>query len=452
MLAAAAYVSASYFLADIYLRGAYYEVVACAFMPWIMWLCCSLFRRTPSSGLTLPFLAGCVSWLLLLCGHPQIAVFFIPAGFAYAIYLYCRTKDGKGLALCCLAFACGLLLSAPYTYVAFREMGYVRMELFYVNLESYYHNYISLKTLLFEKWPSEYMGYTGAVDYLGRPIRCEMRGLNLWALAVLVLAPILWFRGKSGAGDESRSSSMFFYFWTIAAVAAALPLSHGFWELVTFAHTFNFPWRSLSVASLCISILCGLVAEEFIEAGRWRSGLKTSVVALLILLITVPAFRHAGGWCAEDKLVGIGGPTREIIAYQSGIPQEFYTPKWVRNYAAAPARSPVEVREGDAKAVVTGRGAVKWSLDVASATGARLVLSHYYYPGWTLYVPGGRKIPAEPDENGLMSYAVPAGRYSAEARFALTADRILAYAMAVSGLAAMAVVSFLIAARGKDER
>ncbi|MEI6422258.1 MAG: hypothetical protein WCP55_08570, partial [Lentisphaerota bacterium] len=454
LLAATAYVTANYYLADIYLRGAYYEVAAYAFMPWILWASSRLFHRNASSrmfsfGSVPPFLTACMAWLLLLCGHPQIAAFFVPLGFAYSIFLFYRTRNRGALLLCCLAFVSGILLSAPYTFVAFREIGYVRMELFLVNFENYYRHFISLKTLFFEHWPSEYMGYVGGLDYLGRPSRCEMRGFNLWAIATLVLAPFFWFRGKADAECEKRGHAMFFYFWVIATGAVTLPVSHGLWAMMTFAHTFNFPWRALAVTSLCVAVLCGLVTERIIEDRQWRTDLKTAVFSVLLLAMIVPAFWHARGWCGDDKWINTHVQSRELIAASGGIPQEFYTPKWVRDYASVPAQNPLEVRAGDASVKIIEKGATRWVLEVVSVTGARLVLAQYYYPGWTFYCPGKKAIPAEPDEKGLMSYLVPAGRYRAEIRFALTNDRILAYVFSASGLAAMLAVSFFLAARRK---
>ena len=228
------YVTANYFLANLYLRGAWYEAAAYAAMPWILCANEELYRTfgvsaTSQEGtrkdLFRPrpffFAIAAMAWAALICGHPHTAAFFAPIALSHLILRSVSARSWTLFFTATAALVCGLMLSAPFWLATILEQPYSRMQLFDLGLECYYRHFLDLGKLLFEAWPLEYTPYTGEADYLGRPIRAEMRGLNLWALAALILAPLVWFSRadvfkKSGpcrcscsSGRSPRSPSPF---------------------------------------------------------------------------------------------------------------------------------------------------------------------------------------------------------------------------------------------------
>ncbi len=449
------YVTANYFLANLYLRGAWYEAAAYAAMPWILWANeelsrtfgsspsewkmkgCSRFRPRP-----LLCAAAACAWGALICGHPHTAAFFMPVALSHLIFRAASARSWMFFATASAAFVCGLMLSAPFWLAALLESSYSRLQLFDLGLECYYRHFLDLGKLFFEAWPLEYMPYTGAIDYLDRPVRTEMRGLNLWAVATFILAPLLWFSARRRLKRE-RALSMFFFFWALATIAISLPLSWGVWECIRPLQSFNFPWRSLGGTSLCLAVLVGLTMRHAFLWFKARPLTKASIAAALAALMIAGAYPHCVGWSSS------GYPAEadlapERIRATDGIPQHFHTPIWVCAYPTSPAVADVEVFGGSGKVENVRRGVTRWTFDVVAETPVVIRINHHYYPGWRFRLNAASEVEAQPSPTGLMLFEMPPGRHAAELRLESTPARGFCDGMAV--VAALLLVAFVAVA------
>ena len=441
VVASVSFITANFFLSNLYLRGAWYEVAAYAAMPWILWtnenLCVPRSKTFRVRGFEIhrrPFFLclGAMAWASLICGHPQTGLIFALVAISHILLLVIPGKSYKGLIWASLALLGGLLLSAPYWLVFQLELRYVRMQLYDLGLQSYFRNFLSLPSLLFEAWPHQYHTYTGGVDYLGRPIHVEMRSLNAWVLAAIIIAPILWFL-KGGRSRSMYPYSLFYYFWIVATIAIALPLSWGVWEVVRPLQYFNFPWRALGVTSFCLALLTALTLKQVFISFQVKRSIRIACVSMLIAFMIANAWPHTGGWASK------GYPNEfelqpERIRLQDGIPQHFHTPRWVTDYPKHPASADVEILEGKGKVENSERSSTVWTLNLTADTPVVIQFNHHYYPGWFLESDTFDTIEAEPSLNGLMIFGIPQGCHSLTLCFGSTPERVVSNILALIAL------------------
>jgi len=397
LVAAAAFVCANYMLANLYLRGAYYEVLASAAMPWILWA-----QSRENVARRRALLVGPMAWAALLMSHPAVGFFFLPLAAAHALSEAYRARRWSIAAYSAAFLGLGVLLSAPYTWVMLAERPWVRMEIFLTNLDSWRRHFFSLYAWFTERWPATYAEYRG-VDYLHRALHPEMRGLNFWAMAVLIFSPLVWWLtlrrwrcNESGprqlttdytdntacpaqARDAKKNSfsiralreirgmalkfrdvessdngcdsaellfgSIFFYAAAWLSVALSLRISLPIWNHISVMDTFNFPWRVLGVTSLCLALAAAYGAalvSEMIERRGYRLACVIPI-AMLILAPLAEAISHSGGWpaCNLAAADGIAGrptwPARSAsLSDAGGLMRDELTPSAIRRHSGIP--------------------------------------------------------------------------------------------------------------------
>jgi hypothetical protein len=450
MLGAIAYITFNYLLADIYIRGAYYEVAAYAFMPWILWAQTAIFRSKSNVKQTsIPLVYSCcrslkspvfvcgLGWTALICSHPQIMTFFVPLALIHFFFTWNETRNNKAAIFAILATFAGFMIAAPYWYVAICELPWVRMNLFYTGLEAYPRHFISLQELFSETWPIQYQRFA-YLDYLNRPRHFEMRSFNLWIFAILLTVPTMWFSRNSQNSRFTRIS-LLFYLGFLGLVTLSLPVSRGIWFAVTAFHTFNFPWRVLAVTGVCLAILTGLTADELLK----RLDLRVQTFSLGIILsiiMLLSAWPKSTGWKAgKDQL--IEKINDQMIQNSAGIPKQFYTPKWITHYATSPSTLPIRFISGKGKAKIIFKKTTEWKIKVNTETNAKIAIAQYYYPGWTIFGLAGKTIATYPlPGTGEISFDIPPGTHNISLKFTNTTDRTMANIFAWIGILILLVL------------
>ena len=423
MVSACAFISFHYFLADIYIRGAYYEVLAYAFMPWIFWAQSGLFEnKIPVKFL----ITGSLSWTGIWCSHPAVAVFFLPLSFACALYLSFVKGKRSNLSYCIFTSVCGLLIAAPYVYVSFREFNLVRLNLFYTDYRAFSQNFLSITDLFLEKWPMTYMEFRDQVHL-------EMRGFNWWGIFIFFTAPVTWFLSSFESSNHIRLSQ-FFFCVILISLFMCLKISLPFWELCSILHTFNFPWRVLTITGFCISVLLGNSLELIRIYFKWSQKTLSCILTLVLLLMLIETAPHTSGWPGVSWMTS-SELTSQAIKKHAGIPDQFYTPFWVKQYATTPAESDLKVLKGKAHVSLIKKTPEKWIIQVDAQTPCHIAVSHYYYPGWQISMDSLK--PQQPKISplkGLITFNSPPGLHRFELTFGMTWDRIIGYIFTILGI------------------
>ncbi len=439
LVGAAAYATANYLLADVYLRGAYSEVAALACLPWVIW---GQTRCISGRARGMEMWATALAWLALILGHPQIFVLFLPLAAGHLLWGWNEYRRGRGILAAIFAGAGGILLAAPYWLVAWRELPWVRMELFGLGLEAYPQHFIGWRELLLERWPEGYQRFAWQ-DWLGRPRHGEMRRLDLWLFPVVVAAWVwLWPGHRRTGNGRHRRLAILCLAGIAGSVLMSLPASRGLWWLMPWLHTFNFPWRALGLVPLAGALLAALV----FEAGRRRLRLREDgwLAALVaVALLAWAAWPHSAGW--PDTEFSPKTLDSKIMRQNDDIPQQFYTPTWVRDYATAPATSDAWVLEGDGEVEVTRRGMTRWDLTIVARSPLHLAVAHHAWPGWRLERAGTAALAPEAfGSQGLMTFQVPRGTWSARLRLGATPAERQAWWVAGIGLVWLGLGAYLL--------
>jgi hypothetical protein len=440
MVGAAAYATANYLLADIYLRGAYSEVAALACLPWVIW---GQTRCLRGRAGCMEVLATSFAWLALILGHPQMFVLFLPLAAGHLLWGWNEYRKNRGVLAAILAGIGGVLLAAPYWLVAWRELPWVRMELFGLGLEAYPQHFIGWRELILERWPDAYQRFAWQ-DWLGRPRHWEMRRLDLWLFPVVVAAFVLWLRTDriTGGRGQTRRLAILCLVGIAGSLLMALPASRGLWWLMPWLHTFNFPWRALGMTSLAAATLAALVFEETRRRFRLREDGWLAALAVVAML----------GWATWPDSVGWPDTefspetlTAKILRQNDDIPQQFYTPIWVCDYAREPAKADAWVLEGDGEVALTRRGMTCWDLAIIARSPIRLAVAHHAWPGWRL--DGVGTTPLTPEvfgTQGLMAFQIPQGTWSARLRLGTTPAQRQGWGVAGLGLAWLGLGAYLL--------
>ena len=251
--ATALYTLAPYHIyVDLFHRGAFAELFAFAWAPWIF-LAIGRLRSDPA--LAAPGLA--ISTALLLATHIPSSILLLPAAGLYAVWMHGRPGSWPALGLYAWSSFCGLLLAGFYLGTAVTHGAYIdTAALFGGRSESW-------RWLLgFASWPDT--GIQKVVMIVAGLQTALLLGLlmDLWRERRLRETPLVLYAGLCG----------------LAAFALMTQASAPVWHLQTILNKIQFPWRLLFVQTLAVALLIGVWAER----SRWASLATPALVALLL--------------------------------------------------------------------------------------------------------------------------------------------------------------------------
>ena len=159
----------------------------------------------------------------------------------------------------------------------------------------------------------------------------------------------------------------------------------------------------------------------------------------LFLQSSSPGTSQADGEPLEHQSLSQGA-FQNINKYQ-GIYDQFYTPKWVKFYATAPALQTVRFISGKGESSVSKQTSNSWEFSVDAKTDAKIAIAHYYYPGWTLQDSKQKEIKITPlPGTGEISFRLPKGTHKLELQFQSTSHRILGNILSVAGLLLLVII------------
>jgi hypothetical protein len=397
----------------------------------------------------LPAVLGAVAWAGLICGHPAIAFFFTPVAVLHALLLWHDTRLVTRLLCSSVVMLAGILIAAPYAFVFLRETPLVRMQIFLTGFDAYHRNFIQFTRFVTDRWPDNYLQmreslFTPYLWPMNWVICYEVLRFNLWTLAAIVCAPVLWF--VRGADARLNRFSMAFFLALVALAACTAPVSKAAWDRVQLLHAFNFPWRAIGAMGVCCAALTGLTLENAWRCwGRIR--VPSGAVAIgLVVVMAAFTWPHTAGWPSPWGMTK-RDITSEAIRPDTGISSQFYTPRWVGRYAQRSAETNAFTVAGDAQVQLLERNPTRWRIRTRASQPSRIAVAHYYYPGWHAYV-DGETLPTQPwSDMGLISFPVPPGAHGVELRFGATPTRVLGNVMFFGGIGLAVLCPFVCRGR-----
>lgn len=392
------YMFAPYRFVDLYVRGAIGEHLAFVFPPLIFYFLLKLSKRYSWWY----FVGGTFSLAGLILSHNAISLMFLPLILFYASYLFWQTKNKKLIASCYLLIVIlGLGLAAFFWLPAFFEGRYTLRDI--VTGGDYLSRFVQFQNFLYGSWS---YGIAGQFSV--------QVGIVQWLVLILSLpTAIIFYQRKSKFWLLSASG--FLIFWL--TLFLMMPSSNFIWKTLTILQKFQFPWRFLSVTVFITAFLGSLVI--FVIPKKFK-------LAIYCLLVIALLWVNHDYWRAKDYLLKPEGFYAGI--YKGTTDTGESSPLWSVRFMEKEPAAHLEIIKGNAQIKELERKITRHSYEITASEPVRVRENTLYFPGWEVLI-DGKKTDVEfqdPQNRGLMTFFVPAGKHEISVIFKETRLRGLA--------------------------
>ena len=446
-VAAVVFAFSPYLVLDVFVRGAYPELVTIACAPGVLWsLDRSLTRDRARDRLTLAVLLA----VMAVCHLPSLLI-FTPIFAAYAaltLYASLRLPLSRGAMprRAIATAAAGVLafgLSAFYVLPALGEIEHVRMREMTTAYYDFHQHFVSPAQWFDYRW-----GFGGSVPGPDDQMSFQIGRVQWLIIGVGVLAIVADLRARrpesrSESRSGSRRTGLVLLWLAVAGVTLFLMTDAAavVWEHVSALSFLQFPWRLLMAIAVAASALAALLLARVRDARLQAIAGLVVVIAhvLLVYQHLKPADYHRGPLAIDRPAWRAEAPAQSAAFIENG-----YHPISVR-------RLPQEtvgrwtITRGDGRIGARLVRDAELMLDVETQDGLQLTINTPYFPGWTIALDGNTIPAAVHPESGFMQVAIPAGRHRLDARLTDTAIRRAANILSAASLASF--TAWLIAAR-----
>lgn len=261
---------APYRALDLYIRGAYGEIVALMFLPWLVWVVCGVVEGGIESWHRVKLIL--IGALLLggfVLSHNITAYMFLPwLGILGLILVFRssanRLRNIKNLGL---MFVLGLIGSSYFWLPALIESNLMK----YDTVFNFIDHFPTLRQLIKPYW-----GYGASVPgpYDGMSFFLGFSNI----LVAVVMLTVGWVSWKKNLAIQKVLFS-----WSVVVLTWSLLMmnfrSTQLWNIIPLIAQFQFPWRFLILVSLGIPILLVVIGN----------GKKAMIFSIGVILVTILA-------------------------------------------------------------------------------------------------------------------------------------------------------------------
>lgn len=403
---------APYRFVDLYVRGAIGEHVAFIFPPLILYFFLKISKSSVFNRIY--FTGACLSIAGLVLSHNALTLMFLPFIIFYALYLAWVNKKTRVFLIYQYigSLFLGIFLSSFFLLPAFVEGRYTLRDI--VTEGVALERFVDFKNLVSSPWN---FGQSGQFSV-------EI-GLILW-IAFLSSPVILYKLWKNNRQNFAFYAFLLLYF--VISIFIMLPESKFIWQNVTILQKFQFPWRFLSASVLAGAILTAY-SISFIKNNKIRT-----IIAILIVVLSL--FLTKNFWQPKDYLL-------KPESFYSGIYNGTTdtgesSPIWSIRFMEKKPKAPAEVIAGSASIRPIMRTSTHHRYEITAEFHSRIRENTLYFPGWRIYVDGKQYQGIQfqdPENRGLMTYYVPAGKHVVDVKFGDTILRTISNFISIAALA-----------------
>ncbi len=254
-LIAILYTFVPYRALNIYVRGAFSELWAMSFLPWLLVGLFLINQKRYKRG----FIVLSLSCASLFLSHNITAFIFIPIFAVFSLiitYIYFENTKLKYYIYIFGAIVLGITLSAFYTIPALLEKKYTQID---THILGEYFNYkihfVSLRQFLNSLWMYGGSSY-GPNDTISFFIGFAQIISLLFVFYIFI--KIMFQKNKAKKFFQNRLIWIMTFF-SLFSLFMSSYYSRSIWPLWPMLKYIQFPWRFLSIASLFLSCLGGLL-------------------------------------------------------------------------------------------------------------------------------------------------------------------------------------------------
>lgn len=404
-LTAVAYALNPYALLTIYVRSAYAELLAAAFLPLIfLWIV----RDRPSQRMLVPLaitMAGV--WLTNI----PAAIIAMYTAVLLLVLMTVLRRSSRVTLYGFAAVALGLGLAAFYIVPVLYEKRWIDVS-----------NALSPGVRPFENFLFAHTGDTEHDRFLH-----TLSWLATGEIAATLLAMVALRRWRIARVRVWWSLAVTFGI----AVLLMLPFTGFLYRLLPDLRFLQFPWRWM----LIVSVAYAMFLVSSITSFRGKAGILALVFAVLI---------GGADYALQPRCWPEDTPFMISEMYQTGFGykgNDEYVPTDADNDAMRPDFPEFVFRGADRDSPPftphvphLDWGTYRKQITVESPAPVRLVLRLINYPAWQVTINGVRVATGAEAPTGRMSIAVPAGQSVVDVRFVRTSDRWLGDGVSLASL------------------
>jgi uncharacterized membrane protein len=416
---AAAWLFAPYVALDLCVRAAFAEAAAVAMLPVALFgLSVALDRPSPRR-ITL----GALSVALLPLAHNAVALVGLPALTLVVLARRSRQSWCTGA----VTLLAGLGLSAFFWLPALLEKGLVRTDLLRQGFLNWRIHAVSPWQLLWSPW-----GYGLSVAGTNDGMSFGLGPLHL-LLALLGVLIVL------RTGEAARRREMLaFALAALAGAWLATDWSAPLWSRVESLQYLAYPWRTLCLPALFLSLLA-VPGVDWL----WRWDRRAALVMVGALIAVNLAHSAPKDFLTFDD--EFYSPASIAHRGLNTTTREEYEPRWV-GVRPPYTSEPVRILQGMGEAHATVMRSAHQEFAVQAHGPVVLETATFYYPGWRAFVDGNEVSVQPVPQRGTMSFRVPAGSHDVRLDLGSTPVRRLGHALTIITAAILAGIA---AVRGR---
>jgi hypothetical protein len=250
-------------------------------------------------------------------------------------------------------------------------------------------------------------------DYKNNFLLTELRltdGLNDVAMMffgtyflVIMIALLIAAIFISGTFSFLRSNKEYRAIALVFLVSAFLTTftSQVVWDTVPLLHRIQFPWRFLSMASLCFAVLMGLSLNSIsLEAWRERRPAVLAMIGLILILLTFSIKQDI----LAATYIDHKSFENEVGKSVEGVGLEHWQPVWTTGSMFARPERLVDAKERGTVVREWNDGRHEFSVSAGPPTSVRTAIT--YYPHWQVSI-NSEPVPAF-ESDGVLAFDMPA--------------------------------------------
>lgn len=370
------YVYTPYHIYDLYRRGSVGEILALAFLPFILW---QIERKS--------LVLSSFGIFMLIISHNSLAFLTLPVLILYAFL------QKKGIFII-FSTVLGMLMSSFFIIPALYELSYTKF------------NSVQI---------SDPRNYFATIQLIGYS--------SFLILPALILVVFL-LRNSFKFISHKGLIFMFLAFF-IGSTTLSSPVSSFFWNAVP-SQIIQFPFRILSILLISVAFLSAFIVSK--SSGKLR-------VLSPIMLIAALAFSssfyltNVERSTQPDEFYSTNMDTTTV--------QDEYMPKWVIEKPDKIFNNKFEIISGEAEIVNFSNNSRKGEIELSNALNSKVRFNQLFYPGWKAYMSNERITIDYANKFGAIEVTSPRNVGTITFIFEETPLRYIANILSVIGLIAL---------------
>lgn len=407
-VAATLFVFAPYHILDIFVRAAYPEVLALAFIPALFWAL-ERFLATEKHWYGVCFAVFLA--MTALSHPPTLLQFCVPLAAFSAVFMFKNPKNilRKLIALT-VFFVLGFGLAAFFLIPAWSQ-NFIQSVWLHNGYYDFHQHFACFTQLIWSNWTYG-ISVPGCNDQLSFQL-----GIINWTV-LLSAAGIFTYEFFRKKKHESQRFLLLWFLLALFGMYLTLEISLPWWEGVPLFSFVQYPWRFLSIACFSSSILAGYLVAYF-KPGIWRA---TLVAVLLILApVLVISYLHPvtylpNNYYGQDSTSFYNGTA---VGQKDAQPEPGYFPKAMEalpKERSIPA-SEIGIDDQSGVVTVTKSDMAEKQATIETRNGTTVHFSIHNFAGWKFFV-DGQQIEVSTDPlYDFVSFELRNGKHTVDAQF-----------------------------------